>query len=610
MDNRLLVSDQIFDSLSSNSNGIVIGLTGQWGVGKTYLWKNSIITRLGSRNIIEVSALGADSSNALLKKIVNKSLINQGKKITKGKSEAIEIAKNSGELLLTGFKVVMKGLDSYIGTNILSMNIDLLGLVTENCIICVDDIERTSLGISYEETLGLFRVLADEKKCKILVIFNDKVLDEERQKIFKTYSEKIFDKKFHIELDIEEVLSTKCLMLKSGLDKKVFTFKEILRVFVRSGNTNLRTLNRISDTLTEFANSQKISLDQHQIDFICAMIIEDSEGNLRSADFYSGINPVSFYLFKNENEVKDRPEFQFYQRYFGTGESYKFYKSYYNFVKFGFIDWDQSKLEIDPPAPRETPGLKTVRSIDDSEWYFLSEFDLKAEQSKLKHFLEGSEEATVPQLFKIYIYFRLSFNWLGIQYQPGTLEEKLLQRLLEIAPTEEEKNYGSLQMMHFSDQREIWDDLYQKYRAGRTNDQKMSAITTVAEIVERADLGEMISALRTDMDLLKLFLDGLVLDNIIRKQNKNPKFAIRAMMTLIEEANAKPQEIVGKRKNEIREIFLTALSTGIANTNDERAKSRLRDVIAQLNKFFPQPTSTNNQPSVPTSKTTTKKDNI
>lgn len=63
-------------------------------------------------------------------------------------------------------------------------------LSLNNCIICIDDLERRGTGLSMKDLLGLVSQLKEQKRCKIVLLLNDKEdgLDE-----YKKYREKVID---------------------------------------------------------------------------------------------------------------------------------------------------------------------------------------------------------------------------------------------------------------------------------------------------------------------------------------------------------------------------------------------------------------------------------
>lgn len=76
-----------------------------------------------------------------------------------------------------------------------------------NFLICIDDMERKERELSISSILGLISVLKEERKCKIILIFNDERLDAEAKDGLNEYREKIVDIELSYNPTINENLA-------------------------------------------------------------------------------------------------------------------------------------------------------------------------------------------------------------------------------------------------------------------------------------------------------------------------------------------------------------------------------------------------------------------
>jgi len=118
--NKDLIRSVLLDRLTDDTieRGTVTVLSGPWGCGKTHLWQHEIFSQLKGRGVVTLSLFGLESIAALKTQLMNKCLILKAHSLGEGKiKQALSGGKN---LLLEGFKKALKGVDSVIGTNLLS----------------------------------------------------------------------------------------------------------------------------------------------------------------------------------------------------------------------------------------------------------------------------------------------------------------------------------------------------------------------------------------------------------------------------------------------------------------------------------------------------------
>lgn len=186
-----------------NDKPEVIAIKGAWGVGKTYSWKKFLLTANQSKGIAlkrysYVSLFGINSLDAfkyaIFENIISRDFIGNEASIETFKSNTTNLLESLGRKSLGLFRRAspLKSFTPAIESlSYLSLN---------NSIICIDDLERRGTGLSMKDLLGLVSQLKEQKRCKIVLLLNDK---EEGLEEYKKYREKVID----IELEFAPTAS-------------------------------------------------------------------------------------------------------------------------------------------------------------------------------------------------------------------------------------------------------------------------------------------------------------------------------------------------------------------------------------------------------------------
>lgn len=176
----------------------VLALKGDWGVGKTHLWKKlledkkkeitftkySYISLFGMKSIDEVRNAIFMSQIPMHDSFDGGKVDLVTKKITKGVWKVFDLEKVLEEAPI--LKYLKK---EGIGVGVTSLSKYLV----KDSLICIDDIERIdSQNLKMEELLGLISELKTESNCKIVLIFNESKISNPDD--YQKYREKVIDK--------------------------------------------------------------------------------------------------------------------------------------------------------------------------------------------------------------------------------------------------------------------------------------------------------------------------------------------------------------------------------------------------------------------------------
>lgn len=171
----------------------VLAIKGAWGVGKTSSW-NKFLQNAKNENSIAlkkysyVSLFGINSLDAfkysIFEHVINRNMI--------GTEASVETFKENTTGLLEAMG--RKSIGLFKGTSLLKSftpAIESLSFLSLNSsLICIDDLERRGTNLSMKDVLGLVTQLKEQKKCKIVLLLNDK---EEGLEDYKKYREKVID---------------------------------------------------------------------------------------------------------------------------------------------------------------------------------------------------------------------------------------------------------------------------------------------------------------------------------------------------------------------------------------------------------------------------------
>lgn len=188
-----LVKEQIQRFLSKDTPE-VLAIKGDWGVGKTYSWEKYIEefkNECALKSYSYVSLFGVNSISELKQttflNTIDTNRIGEAPNIKGYSKKVADLVKD------TKIPYVSK----YVG-GIGSLINSVSQLAMSKTIICFDDIERHSKGITIKDFMGLVSFLKEQKGCKVVLLLNEDAGDY-TFKDYKKYKEKIVDRQLHFE---------------------------------------------------------------------------------------------------------------------------------------------------------------------------------------------------------------------------------------------------------------------------------------------------------------------------------------------------------------------------------------------------------------------------
>jgi len=274
------------DAFLSNESRVAV-IKGEWGVGKTYLWENyvsntvlkgefdniaySYVSLFGKGNLNEVRQSVFHSAKPLK---TEKEIENRFDEVLSRESSIfdrlpwVRDAKDKASKSLPTLGFFFKhSKDIPILKQYSSLITSLEYGMINNYLVCFDDLERKSDSLKIKELMGLVDELAQRKGCKVILIFNEKSLDNDKdRKDFKLYREKIVD--LEVVYDPSHEDNLQCV-----IDISSPYYKKVLNLVIELDIKNIRVLKKIKwvlDTLWESVDGHN---DQLSNEFLTHVIV-------------------------------------------------------------------------------------------------------------------------------------------------------------------------------------------------------------------------------------------------------------------------------------------------------------------------------------------------
>lgn len=407
-------------------------ITGEWGSGKTYFFKHTLIPEIEktpiSKNddtkcykVIYISLNGVSSFQDIYEQILS-STISRGKIVKKGFDVSKTIFSGVASRYL-GEENYNKFIKEIFGKINIYDYLDLSGKV-----LCFDDLERISNKMNIDELFGFINTnFVEHKSVKTIFITNEDGFNKNNSEIYHSRKEKLIGRTIKYNLNID--ITFKDLIKTYEVENKdyynfLMQYKEyMLRVFADYSQRNLRTISFSFQLFQEiYFAIIKTDLEHFSKDilfFFLVIMFEFKEGKLTSADYNDpkGLSDIEMFKLSMEfrktlaaQEEDENSEYlkTFYAKYLENSEyKFTFFDSIYKYILSGYFDLELFQEEINRLLKRDKPEweqvfekLNNYREMDEQD--FINTRDLGI------NYIKQNKYDVYKYPYLCYIYLNLS----------------------------------------------------------------------------------------------------------------------------------------------------------------------------------------------------------
>ncbi|QCO20931.1 KAP family P-loop domain protein [Acinetobacter cumulans] len=212
----------------NDNKGIAIAITGSWGIGKTFFWKDFLARQLSqertfrnekifNRKYAYVSLFGLESLSDLKTQIYSN---------IENNHSSMEVPK-----WLKGLPAIFKDTRiNQLGISAPAKLIDtLMFSQVKDAIICFDDFERMSNKLDIKDVMGLANQLKLEKYCQIVLILDETKTEDKNKEKYAEYKEKLIDETIKIT-SVEPLIRANTKGIDESLVDLMVKFAEELEI--------------------------------------------------------------------------------------------------------------------------------------------------------------------------------------------------------------------------------------------------------------------------------------------------------------------------------------------------------------------------------------------
>lgn len=261
------ITKTVLKDFLSNAETNVLALTGAWGTGKTYAWREALRAhkdKIKFKHYCYVSLFGINSMTELRMSLFTKSVavatLDKKFDLDTINEHWGSISKDWMKGQYARFAPVLKGLPH--GTTV-SLGLETLApSVFRDTLVCFDDFERQTT-IKAEDVLGLITELSEERGCKVALIFNAEQLRE--REAYRAYREKVIDFELLYAPTAHEAFD---LVFDTGFLNRNLVLRHVVDLAI----TNVRILRKLHELLTRMRGSM-VDTHPHVVEAVIATTV-------------------------------------------------------------------------------------------------------------------------------------------------------------------------------------------------------------------------------------------------------------------------------------------------------------------------------------------------
>ena len=282
----------------SSKEAEVLAIRGDWGVGKTFTWEQTLReaqklkksgenpNAIGLNHYSYVSLFGISSLQDLRTEIafnkVNTYDLERSESVTK-------FQQASGRYMPKILSQALKYAGINVGTLVDTMFASMSNSLIRNTIVCIDDFERCD--IPERETLGFINDLKCKRDCKVVLLLN-----ENKTKEYKSYREKVIDYDLNFKLTPDEAAK-----LVFGEEPESDHYLHIIKYCKKLKINNIRVIQKIK-LIVDSAS------DEHGLDSYISQVGEQfvETATLGAYCFYEHKPNIPNLDYIRDHELRNR----------------------------------------------------------------------------------------------------------------------------------------------------------------------------------------------------------------------------------------------------------------------------------------------------------------
>ena len=404
------------ENFFKSTNPIVYCLSGKWGVGKTYLFNeiskkyfsnkvnhaNVLSITTPKNNLISVSLFGMSSIDDLKNKIIAEIILknSEAKYIAKTFKFIDVIAKKYFPFIDFDQKKILESL--------------IFNKYFNDLYICFDDIERKSPSFKIIDFLGLVSMLKEKYNCKIFLILNDDMFEQNEKNEYKTYFEKVIDHHIKFISESKDALSIAFEKYKFNQEVKNLLINKIEVLNIN----NIRIIDKILSKslllIERFNEAIKPKVEEELIERAVVDLCLFCDGIYSPEDSNKSDKPKIEDIINPENKIYNNKKYQIFLWNLGFYNTEPFDIKIYEFIKNGFFDFnfDQISNEYNKKFER---GAKQYKYDESWRVGFHGSFKDNGDEVMreiYRTFIDGIEVMTIRNLSPAYSLLN-EYGWNG-----------------------------------------------------------------------------------------------------------------------------------------------------------------------------------------------------
>ncbi len=293
MSNKKQIEASLKSLILDGDREFVAMLSGEWGIGKTYFWKEFTTKHLKEKNVVYISLFGKNSLADIETEVVTK-LYRYNKGLKKYSKHLNTVSNMASKAIGLPINVSAGSLLSLFSPS------DF-----KNIIICFDDFERLSDKVALKDVMGLISQFKEQKKCKVIMILNEKELNKlsdidgkKHDEIFALYKEKVVDYTFHYKPNQKELFEA----IKEDIGKTAWCESQtIYNFFEKIELKNIRIMKQALYQLNYFSFIEKENYNELVVNEFVEIVLNLSVFKAKTNYKYQAFKEMVGYRIEEED---------------------------------------------------------------------------------------------------------------------------------------------------------------------------------------------------------------------------------------------------------------------------------------------------------------------